>query len=460
MLAVWLCRFADWSARTPVVTRYTLITIVAVSVLNLVLDFSAYTVVRVACGVVGFFRTLPCYFLPVFFCSLSHTLSLRVCVCVCVGARLEPQLCPRTAVFGLQVWRFVTAPILQPQLLSLLFVVLWFGQQGAPAEQKHGSVGLLYLMALLGIMTNVVYAFGGLLLYYNPIIPTPLMMKCVGSFWPVLVALISVDCLANPEGSRRFFFFPCQIKNKIFPWIVAAFFSVLGGLAMDIIMGVVVAHLYAYGKLDRLKPSLQKLEAWENGRLASLAAQQGFIAAAVAGSDLTLPAQQGGGGGGGGSAGGAGGAGGGQGGGWVSSSGGDVFGRGRGAAGQGGNAAARPGTSSPSDSGPKQPKFPGSGNALAAASSSSWTSTAAPTEDMAARRAAAAAAAEARLGRLGTSGTSGGGSAPSSSQDGDGSLDSAAMQQLVSMGFNRDQASYALVKSGGDVAGAVSLLNG
>ena len=46
-----------------------------------------------------------------------------------------------------------------------------------------GSVGLLYLIFLVTVVNNCIYGFGGLVLYYNPIIPLDLMMECSGSFW-------------------------------------------------------------------------------------------------------------------------------------------------------------------------------------------------------------------------------------------------------------------------------------
>lgn len=415
--------FADWSARTPVTTRYTLITIVAATLIGM-------------------------------FTGLSELTAL----------------CPATAVFGLQIWRFFTSPIIQNGFLSLLFVVLWFAQQGTPLEQKHGSVGLLYLMGLLGIVTNLIYAFGGLLLAYNPIAPMELMMGCSGSFWPILVGLITCECLENPEGSRKFFFFPCMIKNRFFPWVVAAFFCVLGGIATDIIIGVCTGHLYAYGKLDRFKPTPERLESLESGSLAGLASQQGFIAAAVAGSDLALPTQAPSGGGGGAAAGGAAV---GSSSGWVSRSGGDVFGRGG-----GNNAGSRGG--SPAGAGgaaaPQAPKFPGSGKTLASGSSSA-SSTTRPSGDDDRRRAAAAAAearaqAAARGGSLPSSQVppSGGGTAPSfalptritsgGSSGPPSALDGAGVQTLVSMGYSQDQASYALLQTNGNLDAAIGLLSG
>ena len=44
-------------------------------------------------------------------------------------------------------------------------------------------MGLLYLIFLVTVVNNCIYGFGGLVLYYNPIIPLDLMMKCSGSFW-------------------------------------------------------------------------------------------------------------------------------------------------------------------------------------------------------------------------------------------------------------------------------------
>ena len=95
-----------------------------------------------------------------------------------------------------------------------LFAVLWFSQEGPQFETKYGtilidsarflwichlettlrgcasisracagSVGLLSLMGLLGLTINVLYAGIGLILAYNPVIPSSLMLGCSGSMW-------------------------------------------------------------------------------------------------------------------------------------------------------------------------------------------------------------------------------------------------------------------------------------
>ncbi len=71
----------------------------------------------------------------------------------------------------------------------------------------------------------------------------------------------------------RLFCFPCEIKNRYYPWILCLFFSLLNGIAMDFFFGVIVGHLFAYGKLDKIKASQARLQAWEAGPLASLAAK-------------------------------------------------------------------------------------------------------------------------------------------------------------------------------------------
>ncbi len=109
----------------------------------------------------------------------------------------------------------MTSPIVHGGLLVWLFAMLWFSQEGPQFETRHGkwpalgaaclqlhsqctfggctgSVGLLHIMALLALSTNVLYSFGGLLLNYNPLFPTTLMLTCTftgcettcsGSLW-------------------------------------------------------------------------------------------------------------------------------------------------------------------------------------------------------------------------------------------------------------------------------------
>ena len=112
----WLDR---WTSRTPAVTRVTLFTVVGC------------TVVVWLAGLVPAFSN-----------------------------------CPAFVVFDFEVYRVLTAALMQPSIFGFLFFILAFGQTGPDVERSLGSLHMLHFMVLASVVSNVLVVVLMLVLGY------------------------------------------------------------------------------------------------------------------------------------------------------------------------------------------------------------------------------------------------------------------------------------------------------
>lgn len=95
------------------------------------------------------------------------------------------------------------------------------------------------------MLAGLAYILFAVVLAINPLVPMPEYLETGSSgFWPILIGLITLDCWAQPEGSRRLLCFPCQIGNRYFPLAFIALFAVIGGgIPFDLLAGFAVAAI-------------------------------------------------------------------------------------------------------------------------------------------------------------------------------------------------------------------------
>lgn len=283
--------FDEWSGRTPAITRYTLFSTLAPSI-----------------------------------------------VCWVMGTAFAFANCPMLTLVGLQLWRLLTAPFVGMSVISIIISTFIFASMAPKRERALGSMGFLVLICTFAFGSQLLFSTIILILVFNPIYSTPMLaMSCSSGLSVVWLALMALDCAEEPEQERRVLFFPVQVKNKYYPFILVGIFSLLFGIQFDSLAALCAGYLYAWGYVDFVKPSPDKMRAWETGCLSFMSQWMGYIPVDQAG--VTAPA---------------------PGGRDVEAGGasGDIFGRGRAAA------AAAPATARATQQGSA---FPGSGHSLGGA---------------------------------------------------------------------------------------------
>jgi membrane associated rhomboid family serine protease len=104
------CRLQEWSAKTPLVTRYAIFAVLPVSLISLLAGGAQYLA-----------------------------------------------LIPYDATVGVQLWRFFTCFLDQGGFFTLLFVVLMLATQMPAQEIREGSVPFLLRLFVQGSLINVLY---------------------------------------------------------------------------------------------------------------------------------------------------------------------------------------------------------------------------------------------------------------------------------------------------------------
>eukprot|EP01029_Cantina_marsupialis_P032335 TRINITY_DN978_c0_g1_i4.p1 TRINITY_DN978_c0_g1~~TRINITY_DN978_c0_g1_i4.p1 ORF type:complete len:204 (-),score=30.05 TRINITY_DN978_c0_g1_i4:233-844(-) len=149
---------------------------------------------------------------------------------------------PMAVLFKFQIHRLIFSPFIQSGILSVIFCLLSFGMRGKVWEQQQGSVKMLYLILVTSWLINLMVVFFALTLM--PITSLFMMQPNVG-FWGLIMALITLECLVEPDQERKLWLIGTPLKSKYFPWAIFAFFTLLGGFNLSILMGIIIGHLFA-----------------------------------------------------------------------------------------------------------------------------------------------------------------------------------------------------------------------
>ena len=138
--------YEDWSTKTPLITRNSMIVIFAVYVLS-------------------------------FFFSLDQALGNI----------------PYFSIFHFEVYRIIFSPLVGNSLMTLILICLFFHTMGTRMETSLGSASYLILLCSFSLATNVLFDVVCLLLYIMGT-PTAVFWSCSG-FWTILFSLIVIECM-------------------------------------------------------------------------------------------------------------------------------------------------------------------------------------------------------------------------------------------------------------------------
>jgi len=142
-------------------------------------------------------------------------------------------------------------------LFELYMALISFPQR----ERDQGSTTFLcWILLMQGFISIVFLLINYILSLTSPESSMGYWMAPNTGLWPLLLLVLSLRCLANPDSSTNFWGV-MQIPNKWYPVFIAGFFCLMGGFQWNIIVAVAMAYGYPYLRLERLLPS----RTWANG---------------------------------------------------------------------------------------------------------------------------------------------------------------------------------------------------
>ena len=185
-------------------------------------------------------------------------------------------------LFSFEIYRIILSPIVSNSLLSTVLIALFYPQLGSKLEYSLGSIGFLFLIGKIIILTNVTFVIICLSLYMFGMIEA-LFWNCAG-FWTLIFGIITIDCMITPDAPRRMMCLPMDIPSKYFPLALYAFFCFFSGPVLSFLISIGVGYIYSQGYLDSYKPTIVYMTQQESpgGLFHNFTSSKGWIPASSA----------------------------------------------------------------------------------------------------------------------------------------------------------------------------------
>jgi membrane associated rhomboid family serine protease len=226
-----LAAYEKFQAETPLVTRYTLTTLLLSYVLSFFWD-----------------PTIALSAIPIF-------------------------------ILKLQLYRLITSPLICTSGLNLVFAFFSMTYYGKKLEYSMGSTSFAMLILIFGGLTNLIYVhvcFAACLITDN----ASWLTSPSHGFWMVLLGLISLEASMAPPGSTRRLL-TLEIPNLCYPLVLLGIFALLSGggdgIPLSYFISTALGYGLGFGKLDRLKLGHERRTRWEASILRNFTSRQGWV---------------------------------------------------------------------------------------------------------------------------------------------------------------------------------------
>ncbi len=159
-----------------------------------------------------------------------------------------------------QFWRLITASYITTSILNILFAFIAWVRDASNLEKSMGTIKYFFVFTLNTIFIQLFYSIICFILYiltknqsYLVIGITPYGVETNG-LWPIIMAEITMLCMANPDANMNIFLFPCQIKAKYYPFLLFALFTLFSGfqIQFDLLSAVFYGVFHHYVLKDKL----------------------------------------------------------------------------------------------------------------------------------------------------------------------------------------------------------------
>lgn len=178
---------------------------------------------------------------------------------------------PYYTVFYVQIWRLFTTVFMTTGIFSIIFAFVFWIREASSLERSMGTIKYMVVFFMNSVLIQVIYCivmiFLALIFRSSRIMASKQFLSGVRNegLWPVIMSEITLLCMSNPEAGMHFFFFPCEIKAKYYPFVLFGIFTLLSNFHIDfeVLSGIIYGVLYHFYLKNRLQISdafIQKLE--------------------------------------------------------------------------------------------------------------------------------------------------------------------------------------------------------
>ena len=161
---------------------------------------------------------------------------------------------PFRIVRRFELWRLILSPCVGNSLLGTVVALFVLGDGVGPRlEQSWGSMRMMIATLTASIVINV--SFCALCYLFTMMIGSaePALAAMSGG-WPLLLCLITIECLSSPDGTRPLPCIPIQVPRDRYPAALLLLLLILGAPKLSLSLGCAYGYAYAKGYLEVLKP--------------------------------------------------------------------------------------------------------------------------------------------------------------------------------------------------------------
>eukprot|EP00658_Telonema_sp_P-2_P040600 TRINITY_DN29025_c0_g1_i2.p1 TRINITY_DN29025_c0_g1~~TRINITY_DN29025_c0_g1_i2.p1 ORF type:complete len:192 (+),score=49.44 TRINITY_DN29025_c0_g1_i2:266-841(+) len=151
-----------------------------------------------------------------------------------------------------QVYRLVTAPIVNSSLISVVFTCVTIVQVGSHMERALGTAHLMLFTLAMLVVSSLI--FTAVVLFVGTAMMPQILMTCSVGMWPCLISFMIIQAATSGEEQHRLLCLPVNVPTRWYPVALVALLSLFFGFQLDLIMMAAIAHHYAKGNLLMLTP--------------------------------------------------------------------------------------------------------------------------------------------------------------------------------------------------------------
>jgi membrane associated rhomboid family serine protease len=170
---------------------------------------------------------------------------------------------PAYTILKLNIWRAITSVFVTLNLLNIIFAFISWIPDAIRLENTIGTAKYAMNFMINATLINIFYIV--LMFIFAPLFGKGALMAKSAGLWPLIMAEITLLCLANPENPVALFFLPCQFAAKYYPWALLGLFTVMNAQSFqfDLLCGILYGYLYFYYLRNYLSFSNETISNWE-----------------------------------------------------------------------------------------------------------------------------------------------------------------------------------------------------
>jgi membrane associated rhomboid family serine protease len=152
---------------------------------------------------------------------------------------------PGKVIYNFHIWRLVTSVFATLSIINILFAFISWVPDAIRLENTSGTVRYILNFFTTATLINILFTVG--MFVFSFIFGKGALEQPSAGLWPLIIAEITMLCLANPDNPVQLFFIPCQFSAIYYPWALFGLFTLFNGnILFDLLAGIGYGYLYFY----------------------------------------------------------------------------------------------------------------------------------------------------------------------------------------------------------------------